>query len=81
MLNASYEKVVSLCWFCKEEDAVSKAVSLFDLHEMLGVSDSTSFTTRSPATIRSVIIVLSDISKEELVKKIKESKGFACLMK
>ena len=48
---------------------VPKAVSLFDLHEMLGVSGIASFTTRSPATIRSMIIVLSDIIKEELGKK------------
>ena len=89
-LNASYEKVfTSLYWLCKEEIAASKAVSLFDLHEMLGVSNIASFTTRSPATIRSMIIVLSDIIKivlsdiikEELVKKkIKESKGYACLI-
>ena len=46
-----------------------KAVSFFDLHEMLGVSGIASFTTRSPVTIRSMIIVLSDIIKEELVKK------------
>ena len=59
---------------------VSKAVSLFYLHEMLGVSDITSFTIRSPANIRSMIIVLSDIINEELVKKIKESKGYACLI-
>ena len=47
---------------------------------MLGVSDIASFTTRSLATIRSMIIVLSDIIKEELVKKIKESRGYACLV-
>ena len=47
---------------------------------MLGLSDIASFTTRSPATIRSMIIVLSDIIKEELVKEIKESKGYACLI-
>ena len=65
-LNASYEKVfTSLYWLCKEEIAVSKAVSLFDLHEMLEVSDIASFTTRSPATIRSMIIVLLDIIKEK----------------
>ena len=46
----------------------------------LGVSDIASFTARSPATIRSMIIVLSDIIKEELVKKIKESRGYACLV-
>ena len=80
-LNASYEKFfTSLYWLCKEEIAVSKAVSLFDLHKMLGVSDIASFTTRSPATIRSMIIELSDIIKKELVKKIKESKGYACLI-
>ena len=80
-LNASSEKVfTSLYWLCKEEIVVSKAVSLFNLHEMLGVSDIASFTTRSLATIRSMIIVLSDIIKEELVKKIKESKGYACLI-
>ena len=48
---------------------VSKAVSLFDLHEMLGVPDIASFMTRSTATIRRIIIVLSDIIKEEFVKK------------
>ena len=53
-LNASYEKVfTSLYWLCKEKLMVSKAASLFDLHEMLGVSDIASFTTRLPATIRS----------------------------
>ena len=71
---------MSLYWFCKEEIAVSKAVLLFDLHEMLGVSDIASFTTGSPATIRGMIIVLSDIIKAELVKKIKESKDYACLI-
>ena len=50
---------------------VSKAVSLFDLNEMLGVSGIALFTTRSAATIRSMKIVLSDIIKEELVKKRK----------
>ena len=69
-LNTSYENIfTSLYWLCKEEIVVPKAVSLFDLHEMLGVSGIASFTTRSPATIRSMIIVLSDIIKEELVKK------------
>ena len=48
---------------------VSKVVSFFGLHEMLGVSDIASFTIRSSATIGSMIIVLSDIIKEELVKK------------
>lgn len=39
-LNSSYEKVfTSLYWLCKDEIAISKAVSLFDLYEMLGVSD------------------------------------------
>ena len=70
MLNACYEKVfTSLYWLCKEKIAISKAVSLFDLQEMLGASDIASFATRSPATIRSMIIVLSDNIKEELVKK------------
>ena len=50
---------------------VSKAVSLFDLNEMLGVSGIALFTTRSAATIRSMKIVISDIIKEELVKKRK----------
>ena len=45
-LNVSYEKVfTSFYWLCREEIAVSKAVSLFDLHEMLRVSDNASFTT------------------------------------
>ena len=39
-LNVSYEKVfTSLYRLCKEEIAVSKAVSLFDLHEMVQVCD------------------------------------------
>ena len=72
MFNASYKKVfMSLYWLCKEEITVSKAVSIFDLHEMLGVSDIALFTTRSLATIRNMIIVFSDIIKEELVKKSK----------
>ena len=70
VLNASYEKVFkSFNWLCKEEIVVSKAVSLFNLHEMLRVSDIASFTSRSTATSRSMIIVLSDIIKEELVRK------------
>ena len=48
---------------------------------MLGVPDIASFTTISTATIRRMIIVLSDIIKEELVKKKnKESKGYTCLI-
>ena len=71
-LNASYEKVfTSLYWHCKEEIVVSKAVSLFDLNEMLGVPGIALFTTRSPATINSMKILLLDIIKEELVKKRK----------
>ena len=62
------------------EIVVSKAVLLLDLHEIIGVSDTASFTTRSLATIRSMTIVLSDIIKEELVKKIKESDGYARLI-
>ena len=68
--NACYEKVfTSLCWLCKEKIAVSKAVLYFNLHEKLGMSDIASFTTRSPATIRSMITVLPDNIKEELLKK------------
>ena len=62
MLNASYEKVFTSLYFVLFS-------CLFDLHEMLGVSDIASFTTRSPATIRSMINVVSDIIKKELVKK------------
>ena len=80
-LNASYEKVfTSLYWLCKEEIAVSKAVSLFQLEEMLGVEDIDSFTTRSPATIRNMILVLAEIVKNKLVAKIKKSDGYACLI-
>ena len=81
-LNLSYGKVFMsfFYWLCKEEIVVSKEVSLLDLHEIIGVSDTASFTTRSLATIRSMTIVLSDIIKEELVKKIKESDGYACLI-
>ena len=47
MLNKSYVKVfTSLYWLCEEEIVVSKAVSLFDLHEMLGVFDIASLSTR-----------------------------------
>ena len=50
------------------------------MHEILGVSDIASLTTKLPATIRSMIIVLSDIIKEELVKKIRKSKSYTCLI-
>ena len=79
-LNRSYEKIfTSLYWLCKEEVAVSKAVSLFSLMEKLGVDDISSFKTRSPATIRKMVLLLGEIIKEKLVAKIKESHGYACL--
>ena len=75
------KKFSRLCTgFVKRKLRYQRQVSLFDLHEMLGVSDIALFITRSPATIRSMIIVLSDIIKEELVKNIKESRGYACLV-
>ena len=66
-----------LHWLWKEEIALIKAQSLFDLIENLAVSAIEAFNTRLPATIRNMVFLLAKVIKEKLADKIKASQGFA----
>ena len=72
VMNSVYHKVfASLYWLCKEQIAVSKAVSLLELTEQLGLKEITEFKTHCPAVIRNMILQLSEVIKEKLIQKIK----------
>ena len=71
--NSVFQKVFrALCWMGKEELPSSKATSLLTLLEKMGLEEIKRFRTRSEHVLREMMLTLSQVIQEELLKKIRK---------
>ena len=76
----TYNAFLCSYWLGKEEVANRKLLSLIDLHKHIGVTGTNEFKNTSERSQREMRLLLGQLIKEKLIRRIKDAKWFSILV-